>query len=111
MTLRLVQCRNTNGERIVARVDGDRLNVLAPFATLYEFANHAIAQAQTLGAIINDSVSDLSLDYNAVYGGASEWKLLPPLDHPHDPAHCLVTGTGLSHRKSADNRNAMHASG
>jgi hypothetical protein len=30
------------------------------------------------------------------------------LDHP-DPAHCLVTGTGLSHLGSAQSRNAMHA--
>src|SRR5690606_31112416 len=34
--------------------------------------------------------------------------LLPPLDHP-DPAHLLITGTGLTHLGSADARNRMHA--
>jgi hypothetical protein len=35
-------------------------------------------------------------------------RLLPPLTHP-DPAHCLVTGTGLTHLGSAAARDAMHA--
>ena len=34
--------------------------------------------------------------------------LLPPVTHP-DPAHCYVTGTGLTHLGSADTRSAMHA--
>ena len=33
--------------------------------------------------------------------------MLAPLDHP-DPAHCLVTGTGLTHLGSAQARDAMH---
>ena len=32
----------------------------------------------------------------------------PSIDHP-EPAHCLVSGTGLTHLKSASNRQAMHA--
>ena len=35
-------------------------------------------------------------------------RLLPPLDHPSDPAHMLVTGTGLSHLGSAEGRDKMH---
>jgi hypothetical protein len=34
-------------------------------------------------------------------------RLLPPLDH-EDPAHCLVTGTGLTHLGSAATRDKMH---
>lgn len=34
-------------------------------------------------------------------------RLLPPLDHP-DPAHCLVSGTGLTHLGSASQRDQMH---
>ena len=33
--------------------------------------------------------------------------ILPPIDHP-DPAHCLVTGTGLTHLGSAEGRDKMH---
>ena len=50
-----------------------------------------------------------TLDYDAIYRGESDWRLLPAFDHPDDPAHCLVTGTGLTHRASAENRQAMHA--
>ena len=33
--------------------------------------------------------------------------MLPPLDHD-DPAHCLVSGTGLTHLGSAATRDRMH---
>ena len=35
-------------------------------------------------------------------------RVLPPIDHP-DPAHLLVTGTGLTHLGSAATRDSMHA--
>jgi len=47
------------------------------------------------------------VDYDAVYRLESDWRLLPPFTHP-EPARCLVTGTGLTHKASADNRQAMH---
>jgi hypothetical protein len=47
--------------------------------------------------------------YEAVYAGASEWRILPVVDHPDDPARLLVSGTGLTHRRSADQRQSMHA--
>ena len=34
--------------------------------------------------------------------------MLPPLDHPTDSAHLIVTGTGLTHLGSAEGRDAMH---
>jgi len=34
-------------------------------------------------------------------------RVLPPLDH-QDPAHCLVSGTGLTHLGSASTRDKMH---
>jgi hypothetical protein len=49
-----------------------------------------------------------TLPYEPVYRGDSDWLLLPPMDHP-EPARCLVSGTGLTHTKSAANRDAMHA--
>src|SRR5947208_7896971 len=35
------------------------------------------------------------LDYAAIYRGASEWRILPAIDHPSEPARCVVSGTGL----------------
>jgi hypothetical protein len=51
--------------------------------------------------------SDDTLDYDPIYRLESTWCLLPPFSHP-EPARCLVTGTGLTHKASADNRQAMH---
>jgi hypothetical protein len=53
-------------------------------------------------------VSQDQLDYEPIYAGQSEWSLLPPLDHPDEPARCLVSGTGLTHVASARQRQAMH---
>ncbi|MFH7611471.1 FAH family protein, partial [Pseudomonas syringae pv. tagetis] len=36
-----------------------------------------------------------------------ELRIQPPLDHP-DPAHLLVSGTGLTHLGSAAARDKMH---
>jgi hypothetical protein len=33
---------------------------------------------------------------------------LPAFDHPQERARCLVSGTGLTHRQSAQARNSMH---
>ena len=33
---------------------------------------------------------------------------LPAFDHPQERARCLVSGTGLTHRQSAQTRNSMH---
>ncbi|MDJ0977300.1 MAG: GguC family protein [Erythrobacter sp.] len=40
---------------------------------------------------------------------AQEQRLLPPITHP-DPYRCLVSGTGLTHKGSAETRDQMHAS-
>jgi hypothetical protein len=49
-------------------------------------------------------LSDETVNYDQII---AENRLLPPLDHP-DPAHFLISGTGLNHLGSAMARNAMH---
>ncbi len=63
----------------------------------------------SLRAVVEDAVTQESLDYDAVYSGSSDWRILPAMDHPAEPARCLVSGTGLTHLASAKNRDAMHA--
>jgi hypothetical protein len=53
-------------------------------------------------------VNGETVDHEPIYVGRWPWRLLPPIDHPHDPSRCLVSGTGLTHRGSATDRNAMH---
>lgn len=107
--LRLVQCQSPEAGRKVAVGEGDLLRLSGRYATVYDAALAAIEQGIGLEALLLTGLSEESVDYDAVYNGRSNWRLLPPFDHPTDPARCLVSGTGLTHRKSADSRNAMHA--
>jgi hypothetical protein len=95
-------------KRAVACVEGESLRVLDPWFSTYDLALHAIRRQQPLAELVNRAGSATMLDYAAVHAGCSEWRLLPPLDHPADPAHVMVSGTGLTHRVSAENRAAMH---
>ena len=109
--IRLVQIEHPAEGRRVARVVEERLYVLNGYRSAYACAAAALQNREPLAALIERATSDAMLDYEAVYAGQSEWKLLPAWDHPDEPARCLVSGTGLTHRKSADNRNAMHQGG
>ena len=106
--MRLVQLQHVGQGRRVAQVNGSELRLLNGYDSVYACALAALRQGERLVAIMERAVTDEVLDYDAVYAGQSEWKLLPAFDHPHESARCLVSGTGLTHRKSADNRNAMH---
>ena len=108
MTTRLVQLQN-NDARKVALVAEPNLRLLREFATIYDLAKYAIDNETTIARVLANVTSDEALPYEAIYRGASDWRLLPVIDHPHDAARCLVSGTGLTHTASAKNRNAMHA--
>ena len=100
--MRLVQLRGPNSERRVAVVDNEHLRIVDGFESTYALAQSAC----DAGMPALDFTT--ALPYDAVYEGRSAWRLLPPFDHPAEPARCLVSGTGLTHKASADNRAAMH---
>jgi hypothetical protein len=104
---RLVQLRRGE-ERRVALVDEPRLRLLEGVDTVYALAQRAIEEGASLAALARGRAAGEALDYDAVYDGRSEWRLLVPIDHPDDPARCLVSGTGLTHLGSARDRQAMH---
>jgi hypothetical protein len=104
---RLVQIRN-GAERRVALVEGERLRFLAEAVSVYELAQAALLVGKTLTALAAERAAGEAVDYDAVYRGESTWQLLPPIDHPAEPTRCLVSGTGLTHLGSAQNRQAMH---
>src|SRR6185369_15047852 len=109
--LRLVQMIHPSGHRQVAVVDEPTLRPLANFRSVHELALEAIRRDNHIGKIIASATFGEPIDYDAVYRGQSEWTLLPPIDHPNEPARCQVTGTGLTHKASAENRNSMHVAG
>ena len=101
--MRLIQCDH-QGEARAGLVENDKQVRLLEDST-YQLARRALATGQPLAAIVEAALTDIRLDYSSLL---DERRLLPPLTHP-DPAHCLVTGTGLTHLGSADTRDAMHA--
>jgi hypothetical protein len=109
--IRLVQIKNTtNKTRKVALVKESMLILLNQFSTVYDLANQAIGSGVPLTRYVDRHKSSLELEYDRVYKGNSEWKLLPPFDHPFYPDKCILSGTGLTHKASADNRQKMHVS-
>jgi hypothetical protein len=95
-------------ERAAAIADGNVLHLLAKWTTVYDLALEAIRRGLPVSEFARNSVSGRTLDYDPVYSGESEWRLLCPIDHPGDPARLMVSGTGLTHKVSAENRAAMH---
>ena len=88
-------------------MEGDQLRLLNGCGSVYALAQAALRDTKSLADAIGDSISAETLDYDPVYRLQSEWHLEPPFTHP-EPACCLVSGTGLTHKASADNRQAMH---
>lgn len=105
----LVQLMDRDGSRRVAIVDGEDLRLLRESPSLYALAQNAVTHGIRLIDMVHQLAGGSRISYDAVYDGHSEYRLLPPFDHPKEPACCFVTGTGLTHRASVDNRNAMHA--
>jgi hypothetical protein len=91
-------------------VEEPRLRFLRRYHTVYHLAQGAIDDGRALAEMAAADASDQTLEYDEVYHGRSPWRLLPPFDHPDEPARCLVSGTGLTHKASAQNRQAMHVS-
>jgi hypothetical protein len=104
---RLVQIRN-DAVRAVAVVNEPRLQLLEGTASIFDLAREALRLGKPLTALVREKATGESLEYDAIYRGASSWRLLPAVDHPLEAARCLVSGTGLTHLGSARNRQQMH---
>lgn len=106
--LRLVQLRHPEHGRRVCLVRGEQLALLDRIDSIYRLALAAIERSESLVQVIASRKSGDLLDYSPIYEGRSAWRLMPAFDHPDEPARCLVTGTGLTHKASAEARQAMH---
>jgi hypothetical protein len=106
--MRLVQLTGLDGRR-VALVEEPRLRLLEGCRSVYDLASECLKEGASLTEGIERRRSQNFLDYDAVHAGRSSWRLCPSADVPSEPARCLVSGTGLTHKASAKNRDAMHA--
>jgi len=105
---RLVQLINTKKERKVAVVQEPFLILMNEVDSVYHLVLKVIDSDKNIHSIIEDSLSNEKIEYDPVYNGTSEWKLLPSFDNPDSASNCIVSGTGLTHHSSALNRNVMH---
>ena len=104
----LVQIGNGE-ERRVALVDEPHLRCLTDVKSVYELAQRCLRAGMKLEERARVLANGEALNYDAVYAGDSEWKLLVPIDVPGEPSRLTVSGTGLTHLGSAKDRQAMHA--
>jgi hypothetical protein len=105
--IHLVQIGNGSSRR-VAIVEETRLRSLAEVRTVYELALRCLDSERKLSELALKLAHDETLDYDAIYAGASEWRLLTPIDVPGGPSRLTISGTGLTHLGSAKDRQAMH---
>lgn len=103
--MRLIQFEYQGRLAVGVVEDEQSIRLLEVDGGTYQLAQDALANNRALAEEARLRTSDTRLDYERI---VSEGRLRVPLSHP-DPAHCLVTGTGLTHLGSADTRAAMHA--
>jgi hypothetical protein len=106
--MRVVQIQN-GANRHVALVEEPRLRLLSGVKSVYELVATADSKETSLSKLVREAVTDESQNYDEIYLGNGPWKLLSPIDHPQEPARCVISGTGLTHLGSAKNRQAMHS--
>src|SRR5690606_34792673 len=104
--MRLIQLKDDAGQLRVGVVDADgaQVRLLDGVDSMYALAGVAIATGRSLADEATAAPGDTRLDYAPLL---QQGRVLAPLHHS-DPAHCLVTGTGLTHLGSAAARDAMH---
>lgn len=94
-----------NAEPCCAIVEShDHLRLLTINGCTYTVAQAALDAGKNLKEYIETHRSQTLIDYQQ---SINLGYIRVPCMHP-DPAHCYVTGTGLTHTGSAETRNAMH---
>jgi hypothetical protein len=102
---RLIQFLDDAGVRVARVQDSDTVVTLALDGGTYVLAQRAIQTGRTMREIVGSLKAGEPVSYQELIDSG---KLIPPIMHP-DPAHCMVSGTGLTHLGSAGARDAMHA--
>ncbi|WP_312155407.1 AraD1 family protein [Pseudomonas sp.] len=105
--MRLIQFEDQAGQRRVGVIEGAQVRTLRATSSTRELALAAIRSGHGLVEEVLARGSDAGPDYAGLLQAG---RVLPPLDH-EDPAHCLVSGTGLTHLGSAATRDKMHQQG
>ena len=102
--LRLLQHRAADGTRSVIAATSEGANVVLGVDSVRDLAMRAIAAGTDLAAAVEACGTGAVVDIVAELAAG---RLISPIDHA-DPAHLIMTGTGLTHLGSAEGRDKMH---
>ncbi|HEY1780758.1 MAG TPA: AraD1 family protein [Roseiarcus sp.] len=102
--MRLAQFIDENGKRALAVTARGESRLVKGARTMLDVARQAIAEGVSLRKLIADRGVGKPVD---LARALKEKRVLTPIDHK-DPAHVIVTGTGLTHLGSAEGRDKMH---
>jgi len=93
--MRLSQIVDAHGQKHVCATDDSAVSrLLADTPDIRSLALDAINQGVTLTALIDARITDHQIDLAATLEAD---RILTPIEHP-DPAHVMVSGSGLSHK-------------
>ncbi|MDR8390632.1 hypothetical protein NC796_05755 [Aliifodinibius sp. S!AR15-10] len=107
--MRLIQLHHPEKGRRIAVVDEPSLTLVhEKFKSCYSLFEEIINKNHSASDFIREQASNVKLDYDSIYAGMDQWKILPAFDHPSSPLACMLSGTGLTHKASAENRQKMH---
>lgn len=102
--MRLAQIIDEAGKRALVVTARGESRLVKGVRTTYALAMEAIESGEPLRARVAARGVGKPVD---LARAGKEGRILAPLDHA-DPAHMLVTGTGLTHLGSAEGRDKMH---
>ncbi|MBU0556394.1 MAG: FAH family protein [Alphaproteobacteria bacterium] len=104
MATRLLQHRASSGERSVILAIDDEAWLLEGTSSIRALAQEALDRRHSLLETVQQYRKGDQVDLAEAFAAG---RLLAPIDH-EDPAHLLMTGTGLTHLGSAEGRDKMH---
>lgn len=104
MSLRLLQHRADDGGRAVIAATDEGASFVREVDSVRALAARAIAEGGDLAGAVSACGTHGSVHIGAELAAG---RILAPIDH-EDPAHLLMTGTGLTHLGSAASRDEMH---
>ena len=102
--MNLIQFVDTKNKRAVGLVSGGQIIKLKRVNQMIALAALALKDGKPLSATAKMLATTTTEDYAAAL---KEKRVLPPVTHDN-AAHCIITGTGLTHLGSASARDSMH---
>lgn len=102
--MRLISIKYQDLSRVALVENKNQLRLIDFNGDMYALIKAAVESGSTIESFINSHSGTTILDYEEIIKNNL---VQVPCMHP-DPAHCLVSGTGLTHTGSAQTRSSMH---